>query len=58
MNDEERAAYKTHETRGSDASTFDEICVRCGGTDAVWSEALNHPCPNETSEHRAARGET
>ena len=55
MTKEEHEAYLTHETRGSDASTFDEICVRCGATDSVWSDALFEPCEKETEEHRAAR---
>ena len=39
--------HRSHVTRPSDASTFDEICVNCGATDQVpggWGELAN-PCP-------------
>lgn len=38
--------HPSHETRFSDASTFDEICVNCGATDEVpggWG-LLANPC--------------
>jgi hypothetical protein len=37
----------SHVTRYSDASSFDELCVNCGATDAVpggWGK-LAEPCP-------------
>lgn len=39
--------HPSHVTRGSDASTFDEICVNCGYTDnscGGWGK-LAEPCP-------------
>lgn len=42
--------HPTHQTRFSDASTFDEICVKCGATDQVpggWGR-LALPCPKPT----------
>lgn len=38
--------HLTHETRISDASSFDEICVNCGATDKVPGGfgALAFPC--------------
>jgi len=39
--------YPSHVTRGSDASSFDEVCVHCGATDRSgggWG-ALRYPCP-------------
>jgi hypothetical protein len=39
--------HPSHETRFSDASTYDEVCVLCGATDQVpggWGD-LAHPCP-------------
>ena len=51
--------HPSHETRGSlDASSYDEVCVRCGATDITgggWGD-LKNPCPvpphstKETSE--------
>ena len=36
----ERSNYVTHDTRISDASSFDEICKRCGAADnALWTKA-------------------
>jgi hypothetical protein len=37
--------HPTHNTRISDASSFDEICDRCGATDFPGSDRLAHPCP-------------
>jgi hypothetical protein len=42
-----KGKHPSHVTRGSDASTFDEICVNCGSTDEVpggWGKLAN-PCP-------------
>lgn len=39
--------HPSHELRGSDASTFDVVCIHCGNTDKVpggWGE-LAKPCP-------------
>lgn len=39
--------HPSHVTRSSDASTFDEICVKCGAKDNVpggWGD-LAKPCP-------------
>lgn len=35
--------HKTHETRFSDSSLYDEVCVNCGVTDAQNSSV--RPCP-------------
>ena len=46
-NDELRKNLRSHKTRISDASSYDEICVRCGTTDiagAGWG-GLAMPCP-------------
>lgn len=54
---EQKANLKTHETRGSMASTYDVICKQCGSTDEVpggWG-GLIEPCKKETDEHKAAR---
>lgn len=39
--------HSSHETRISDASSFDEICVNCGATDRIgsWGK-LAYPCSN------------
>lgn len=45
--------HPSHETRFSDASTFDEICVNCGARDIAgggWGE-LAYPC-----KHKPPRG--
>lgn len=39
--------HPSHETRMSDASTFDEICTKCGATDTPGSSALELPCPKK-----------
>ena len=39
-----RADRLGHRTRGSDASTFDEICITCTESDRRGSDALNLPC--------------
>jgi hypothetical protein len=38
--------HPSHETRISDASSFDEICIHCGATDVLggWGQ-LQYPCP-------------
>lgn len=38
-------SHPTHETRFSDASTFDEICVNCGATDS-YGGGLDSECPS------------
>lgn len=41
--------HETHETRVSDASSFDEICIHCGARDISgggWG-SLRMPCPNK-----------
>ena len=46
--------HPSHKTRGSDASSFDEICVFCGRTDTVpggWGK-LSEPCPATLQERR------
>lgn len=43
--------HPSHETRISDASTFDEICVNCGATDITaggWGQ-LEYPCSKAKS---------
>jgi galactose-1-phosphate uridylyltransferase len=35
--------HKSHNTRISDASSFDEICVNCGATDG-YNGTLDKPC--------------
>lgn len=46
--------HPSHETRFSDASTFDEICVNCGATDELGSwGALAQACPKEPPRHAA-----
>ena len=40
--------HPSHETRISDASSFDEICIVCGATDRLGSwGALSKPCPGK-----------
>jgi len=40
--------HPSHETRISDASSFDEICIHCGATDRLGSwGALANPCPSK-----------
>jgi hypothetical protein len=41
--------YNGHETRYSDSSFFDEICVNCGTTDAPGG-GLNEACPNPVGQ--------
>jgi hypothetical protein len=36
--------HSSHDTRFSDASTFDEICKNCGATDTAGSGTLHLPC--------------
>ncbi|UTC28862.1 hypothetical protein MARCHEWKA_03500 [Brevundimonas phage vB_BpoS-Marchewka] len=35
-----------HETRTSDSSLYDEICIHCRGTDAAGDTRLQQVCPN------------
>ena len=47
--------HYSHVTRGSDASSFDEICVNCGAHDEViggWG-LLAEPCPNAREAARS-----
>lgn len=39
------SVHASHTTRTSDASTYDEVCVDCGATDAPGG-GLAAPCPN------------
>lgn len=44
--------HPSHETRSSDASTFDEVCVNCGATDIAgggWGK-LAKPCPAKPAQ--------
>jgi hypothetical protein len=34
-----------HTTRFSDSSLYDEICIKCGATDAWHDNRLSVPCP-------------
>lgn len=36
-----------HQTRFSDSSLYDYICVNCGATDGRNDNRLNEPCPTE-----------
>ena len=48
----------THKTRFSDASSFDEVCVKCGATDIAgggWGQ-LAQPCPKADSKDEPYRG--
>ena len=41
--------HPSHLTRGSDAGSFDEICIKCGRTDITcggWGK-LKYPCPEK-----------
>jgi hypothetical protein len=40
-----------HETRYSDSSFYDEVCEKCGATDAPGG-GLKEPCPEEDSVER------
>lgn len=42
--------HPSHNTRISDASSFDEICVHCGATDRRGSNELAYPCPKAPEE--------
>ena len=44
--------HPSHETRASDASSFDEICIHCGARDIAgggWGD-LAKPCPASLAE--------
>lgn len=52
--------HPSHQTRISDASTFDEICINCGATDEVpggWG-ALAQPCSNPPKTEEATNAKT
>lgn len=36
---------KPHQTRTSDSSLYDEVCVNCGASDGRGDDRLNQPCP-------------
>lgn len=36
--------HPSHQTRSSDASSFDEVCESCGATDAAGDRRLAWPC--------------
>lgn len=38
--------HPTHNTRYSDSSLYDEVCKKCGATDAMGCDLLNKSCPN------------
>lgn len=38
--------HKTHKTRYSDSSLYDEKCELCGATDSSSDNRLEKPCPN------------
>lgn len=44
--------HPSHKTRFSDASTFDEICVNCGATDA-WGGGLDSECSSPKAKESA-----
>lgn len=50
------SAYDTHKTRFSDSSLVDEICVKCGATDAIGDDRLNQPCPCADSDEEPYAG--
>lgn len=39
------STHPSHETRISDSSYYDEVCKKCGATDARGSVGLMFPCP-------------
>lgn len=44
--------HSSHTTRGTDASSFDEICTKCFATDRRGCDLLTLPCPAvDASEH-------
>ena len=43
---------KGHKTRFSDSSLYDEICTKCGATDAIGDNRLDNPC----GQHPLVRG--
>lgn len=50
--------YQSHETRLSDASSFDEACVKCGATDIAgigWGK-LSEPSPGTSSAATTTEG--
>lgn len=49
--DSPKGLHPSHETRISDASSFDEICIHCGATDGIgtWG-AIADPCKAVSSE--------
>lgn len=51
--------HDSHVLRGSDASSFDHVCERCGRTDKVpggWGE-LAEPCPSVMPKLTRAQAE-
>lgn len=44
--------HPTHNVRYSDSSLYDEICTRCGSTDA--GKRMHLPCPNPENTEPAA----
>lgn len=38
-------AHETHQTRLSDSSLYDEVCIRCGATDGPRGTLKVEPCP-------------
>jgi hypothetical protein len=37
----------SHTTRFSDSSIYDEVCTKCGATDAAGDTRLRYRCPGE-----------
>ena len=45
--------HSSHTTRGTDASSFDEICTKCFATDRRGCDFLTLPCPaTNKPEHK------
>lgn len=50
--DTEDRLHKSHQTRFSDSSMYDFVCVKCGNRDKTgggWGK-LSDPCPKADSE--------
>lgn len=41
----EANVIKSHKTRMSASSVYDEVCTKCGATDGRNDDRLNQPCP-------------
>lgn len=49
------STHKSHKTRHSDSSLFDEVCVNCQATDGNGDTRLTEPCP-EARHHPTTKG--